>query len=108
MSLGSDQARGRSIGCPQKLASEPRDRGSRVLDRVGDCTHEAGCGAAVADTMIERKGHLSDAAHHDLAVHYPGSLDDAAESEDGDLGVVDDGRAAADSEVAVVVECEGA
>src|SRR5262245_8706250 len=88
--------------------SERRDRPCRVLDRVGDAAHEAGRSTSIADPMVEREAQLDDLPDADLTPDDPRPVDDPTETQDRDLGMVDDRRTAVDPEPAIVVEGEGA
>ncbi len=78
-----------------------------MLDQLGHAPEEARGVPAVAHAMIEHQRQLRDAASDDLTVDNPRALDDAADAEDGDVGVIDDRGRAVDTEPAVVVQGEG-
>src|SRR5207248_9987846 len=58
--------------------------------------------------VVEREGERHDPANRETAVDYPRPLPDGADPEDARLGCVDDRVPAVGTEVAVVVDGEGA
>jgi hypothetical protein len=64
----------------------------RRLNAVGDEAQEASGGSAVADPVIECERELSHLPGRDLALDDPGALEDPADPQDGNLGMIDDSR----------------
>ena len=85
--------------------SDLRESGHWVLHRIGHEAQEPGRGAAVAHPVVEGQRELGDVAGDDM-VDDPRTAQDPARAEDGDLGLVDDRRAAVHPEHPVVVEGE--
>src|ERR1700678_4309552 len=99
---------------PAAIVGKPRgalkvaEGGGGRLDAVGDVAEEAAGGAAVAGPVVEGQRQLGDLAHGELAVDHPRAIDDAAQAEDRDLRMVDDGGRPVHAEYAVVVHRERA
>src|SRR6201999_3959122 len=85
--------------------AEGTDRG---FNAVADVPQEPPGRATVADPVIEGQRQLAHLAHRDLAIDHPRAADEAADAEDGHLGMIDDRGGTVDAEYAVVVDGEGA